>query len=45
MAGAAHRMLDGFNAGWIDFEGGVNERVTGKTAYQTVLAGLLARIS
>ncbi|WP_414696233.1 hypothetical protein [Paraburkholderia sp.] len=37
-------MLDGFNAGWIDFEGGVNERVTGETAFQTVLAGLLARI-
>ncbi|HZZ12017.1 MAG TPA: NmrA family transcriptional regulator, partial [Paraburkholderia sp.] len=33
-------MLDGFNAGWIDFEGGENERVTGMTEYRTVLAEL-----
>jgi uncharacterized protein YbjT (DUF2867 family) len=36
-------MIDGFNSGWIDFEDGVNERVIGKTAYQTVLAELVSR--
>jgi len=36
-------MLDGFNAGWIDFEGGANEHVTGRTTYQTVLANLVKR--
>ncbi|WP_027211983.1 NmrA family NAD(P)-binding protein [Burkholderia sp. WSM2232] len=36
-------MLDGFNAGWIDFEGGANEHVTGRTTYQTVLADLVKR--
>ncbi|AXE96098.1 uncharacterized protein YbjT (DUF2867 family) [Paraburkholderia terricola] len=36
-------MLDGFNSGWIDFEDGVNERVIGTTAYQTVLAELVKR--
>ncbi|WP_025597438.1 NmrA family NAD(P)-binding protein [Burkholderia sp. WSM2230] len=36
-------MLDGFNAGWIDFEGGANEHVIGKTLYQTVLAELVKR--
>jgi uncharacterized protein YbjT (DUF2867 family) len=36
-------MIDGFNSGWIDFEDGVNERVVGATAYQTVLAELAER--
>jgi len=36
-------MIDAFNSGWIDFEDGVNERVVGETAYQTVLAGLVGR--
>jgi NAD(P)H dehydrogenase (quinone) len=36
-------MIDGFNSGWIDFEDGVNERVVGATAYQTVLAELVER--
>jgi NAD(P)H dehydrogenase (quinone) len=37
-------MIDGFNSGWIDFEDGMNERVVGSTAYQTVLAELVARV-
>ncbi|REE22054.1 MULTISPECIES: NmrA family NAD(P)-binding protein [unclassified Paraburkholderia] len=37
-------MIDGFNSGWIDFEDGVNERVVGATAYETVLAELVARV-
>lgn len=36
-------MLDGFNSGWIDFEGGANERVIGATAFQRVLAELVER--
>jgi uncharacterized protein YbjT (DUF2867 family) len=36
-------MIDAFNSGWIDFEDGVNERVVGATAYQTVLAELVER--
>ncbi|MBW9095821.1 NAD-dependent epimerase/dehydratase family protein [bacterium M00.F.Ca.ET.228.01.1.1] len=36
-------MLDGFNSGWIDFEGGANEHVTGQTTFQTVLAELVKR--
>ncbi|AXF10703.1 NmrA family transcriptional regulator [Paraburkholderia graminis] len=36
-------MLDGFNSGWIDFEGGANEHVIGETAYRTVLAELVRR--
>ncbi|REG49163.1 uncharacterized protein YbjT (DUF2867 family) [Paraburkholderia sp. BL6669N2] len=37
-------MIDGFNSGWIDFEDGMNERVVGATAYETVLAELVARV-
>ena len=37
-------MIDAFNSGWIDFEDGVNERVIGATAFQTVLAGLVGRV-
>ncbi|SIT48631.1 NmrA family protein [Paraburkholderia ribeironis] len=33
-------MIDGFNSGWIDFEGGANERVIGTTDYRAVLAVL-----
>lgn len=36
-------MLDGFNSGWIDFEGSANEHVTGQTTFQTVLAELVKR--
>ncbi|CAE6725271.1 NmrA family NAD(P)-binding protein [Paraburkholderia haematera] len=36
-------MIDGFNSGWIDFEDGVNERVVGSTAYETVMAELVGR--
>ncbi|NML32867.1 NmrA family NAD(P)-binding protein [Paraburkholderia antibiotica] len=36
-------MLDGFNAGWIDFEDGVNERMVGTTGYRTVLEQLVTR--
>ena len=34
------RMVDGFNEGWIDFEGG-GERCTGATTLETVIAGLV----
>jgi NAD(P)H dehydrogenase (quinone) len=38
------QMLDGFNEGWIAFEGGRhNEAVTGTTTLETVLRSLLAR--
>jgi NAD(P)H dehydrogenase (quinone) len=38
-------MIDGFNSGWIDFEAdGVNERVIGKTPYETVMAELVKRV-
>jgi NAD(P)H dehydrogenase (quinone) len=37
-------MIEGFNSGWIEFEDGVNERVIGTTAYETVLAELLQRV-
>ncbi|SDR33726.1 Uncharacterized conserved protein YbjT, contains NAD(P)-binding and DUF2867 domains [Paraburkholderia fungorum] len=37
-------MIDALNSGWIDFEDGVNERVTGATSYQTVLAELAGRV-
>ena len=36
-------MLDGFNSGWIDFEPGKHEHVTGTTPYETVLAQLARR--
>ena len=37
------RMLDGFNEGWIDFEGGTVERRTGSTPLDAVLGDLVAR--
>ncbi len=36
------RMLDGFNEGWIDFEGGAAEAGKGRTPLQTVLNELAA---
>ncbi len=36
-------MIDGFNSGWIEFEPGVNEHLTGATGYEAVLAGLVSR--
>ena len=37
-------MLDGFNQGWLAFEGGERvEAVTGPTTLETVLRNLLAR--
>jgi uncharacterized protein YbjT (DUF2867 family) len=36
------RMLDGFNEGWMDFEGGTAEHRTGSTPLETVLAALVA---
>jgi NAD(P)H dehydrogenase (quinone) len=36
-------MIDGFNSGWIDFEGGANERVIGATDYRKVLVELVER--
>ena len=37
------QMLDGFNQGWLSFEGGASiEAVTGTTTLETVLRGLLA---
>nr|WKF61601.1 hypothetical protein HUO10_006132 [Paraburkholderia busanensis] len=38
-------MLDGFNAGWIDFEDGAHERVIGTTEFRSVLAELAARVA
>ena len=37
------RMLDGFNAGWIEFEGDRAGVIQGETALETVLRGLAAR--
>ena len=38
------QMLDGFNQGWLSFEGGDGvEAVTGATTLETVVRGLLAR--
>ena len=37
------QMLEGFNAGWISFEGGEIEQRTGSTTLDTVLAGLTKR--
>jgi len=36
-------MLDGFNEGWIDFEGGEAGSQKGKVALETVLRKLLER--
>ncbi len=35
------RMIDGFNEGWIDFEGGAAEHRTGQTPLEAVLRGLV----
>jgi uncharacterized protein YbjT (DUF2867 family) len=37
------QMLDGFNEGWIDFEGGAAGTLKGDVALETVLRGLCAR--
>jgi NAD(P)H dehydrogenase (quinone) len=37
------RMLDGFNEGWIEFEGGQAHSLKGSVTLDTVLAGLLSR--
>jgi NAD(P)H dehydrogenase (quinone) len=37
------RMLDGFNEGWIEFEGGQAHSQKGSVALDAVLAGLLSR--
>ncbi|MHC5721203.1 MAG: NmrA family NAD(P)-binding protein, partial [Nostoc sp.] len=37
------RMLDGFNEGWIGFEGGAAESRKGETALETVLRELVER--
>lgn len=37
------QMLDGFNEGWIDFEGGTTEARRGNTKLDTVLRSLIAR--
>ena len=36
-------MLDGFNSGWIDFEGGDAEHFKGKVTLEQVLKGLIAK--
>jgi hypothetical protein len=36
-------MLDGFNEGWIDFEGGAAEHRVGKTPLAATLRDLVAR--
>jgi hypothetical protein len=35
------RMLDGFNEGWIDFEGGGNQHVVGNCSLHDVIAHFL----
>ena len=35
------QMLDGFNEGWIDFEGGKSNSVKGKVELETVLRELV----
>jgi uncharacterized protein YbjT (DUF2867 family) len=37
------RMLDGFNEGWIDFEGGAAESRQGSTSLEAVVRKLVAR--
>jgi uncharacterized protein YbjT (DUF2867 family) len=37
------RMLDGFNEGWLDFEGGAAERLRGSITLQDVISDLVAR--
>jgi hypothetical protein len=37
------RMIDGFNEGWVDFEGGAAEHKKGSTELKTVIAELVAR--
>jgi NAD(P)H dehydrogenase (quinone) len=37
------RMLDGFNEGWIEFEGGEKGSMKGRTTLETVLTELVAR--
>jgi uncharacterized protein YbjT (DUF2867 family) len=37
------RMLDGFNEGWLDFEGGPAERLRGSITLQDVISDLVAR--
>jgi hypothetical protein len=36
-------MIDGFNEGWIDFEGAGAERSTGRIPLEAVLKGLAAQ--
>lgn len=38
------RMLDGFNEGWIEFEGGAGKSSKGDTTLETVLRGLINRV-
>jgi hypothetical protein len=37
------RMLDGFNEGWIEFEGGEARSIKGTTTLETALRGLVSR--
>ena len=37
------QMLDGFNEGWIDFEGGQDSTIKGKVELRTVLQELVGR--
>ena len=36
-------MLDGFNSGWVEFEGGAAEHVTGETGLETVIRELAGK--
>jgi NAD(P)H dehydrogenase (quinone) len=38
-------MLDGFNSGWIDFEGSRKKSVKGSTTLETVLNGLVQQLA
>jgi NAD(P)H dehydrogenase (quinone) len=41
--GARIEMVEGFNSGWIDFEGGDEEHFMGKLAIEQVIKSLIAK--
>jgi NAD(P)H dehydrogenase (quinone) len=41
--GARIEMVEGFNSGWIDFEGGSAEHFTGKLTIEQVIKNLVAK--
>jgi hypothetical protein len=41
--GARIEMVEGFNSGWIDFEGGDAEHFMGKSTIERVIKSLIAK--